>query len=447
MVDLKAEARQLLDRTLEEVDVRLAVARNLKIEGSHLHAAGGSFNLKELRKVLIIAIGKAATPMYETAIGALGALPRNLAAIVVSPQPPRKQHGTLLFFHGSHPAPDESSRTAATSILKLLGTADTDTLVLFLISGGSSSMVELPLDPDIPNTDIAEFNRVLVGSGMAISEINVLRKHLSAVKGGRLAAAASPAAQCSLIVSDVPAGSLDMVGSGPSIPDSSSRELCGEIYRRLRSTHVLPRSVERFFDRGLPSDPVKPGDPCFRHAVWASILSSDDLARTAAAIASRAGFHVEHDDTCDGWSSANAARYLLDRSKRLHMRSGRTCLISVGEVSVALNASSGNAFSDQNSSGQGGRNQHFVLQCAIDLSGCDLATSVLSAGSDGIDGNSPAAGAIADPGTCDRALAHGIDPLEVLASFDSFRLFHALGDAIVIGPTGNNLRDLRLLIA
>ncbi len=439
MLERKVQARQFFDQALRHADVRQAVLRNFRIEGSQLLSAGTSFNLPKIQDIILIAIGKAATPMYEAVVHVLRNAawpPQRLVSVVVSPQSPAEPFGTLLFFQGSHPIPSEGSRVAAITILEQLRSTTSDTLVLFLISGGSSAMVELPLDSTISASDVASFNRILVGSGLPINEINSLRKHLSAIKGGRLAEAAAPAAQCTLIISDVPASLLDTVGSGPSLPDTSSKVECSDIYRHLRAAERLPLPIERFFESGLASETPKQTDPAFAKAAWTCVLSSEDLASGAADAAAQAGFHVEIDNCCDEWAAEDAAQYLLSRSAQLSRHHERTCLISAGELRVKLSQTSG----------RGGRNQHFALQCALSLAGDARESAVLSAGSDGVDGNSPAAGAIADENTCREALLRDIDPVETLKRFDSFRLFNALGDTITIGPTGNNLRDLRLLL-
>ena len=281
MRDLKADARQLFFQALGGVDVRKAVTRHFRLEGLKVIAAGKMFDLTAQRRITVIAIGKAATPMYEASMQSLriaGWPEGDVRSLVVSPQRPQSQYGALLFFPGAHPTPNETSRRAATAILEELRSAASENFVPFLMSGGSSAMVELPLDPTISNADVAQFHRVLVGSGLSIMEINCLRKHLSAVKGGRLAEAAAQAAQCTLIVSDVPENVLDAVGSGPSLPDSTSLQECRDIYRRLRATHRLPAKVEHMFESGLASETPKRAYLVFARAAWTCILSSDDLA-------------------------------------------------------------------------------------------------------------------------------------------------------------------------
>jgi glycerate 2-kinase len=421
------------------VDVRVAVSRNLRVEGPVLHVGSTTFDLHGVRHVVLIAMGKAGTPMYEAAAAALRTaewMAERLDAIVVSPTRPQEVFGALSYFEGSHPTPDEASRRAATAILQKLRETTGDTLVIFLISGGASSMVELPLDGTISIEDVAEFNRALVGSGLSITEINALRKRLSAIKGGRLAEAAAHAMQCTLIVSDVPVGALDMVGSGPTLPHSNSRDDCMRLWKRLRSQGPLPARIERFFQAEVACEIPRQTNPVFARTACTCILSEDDLASAAAKAANAAGLHVEIDNRCDDWTSEDAAAYLLHRSGQMQKQHAGTCLISVGEVGVKL----------PKTSGQGGRNQHFALQCALHLADDSGHTVVLSAGSDGMDGNSPAAGAVVDEETCRRARLCGFDPAETLMQFNSFPLFDALGDTVVTGPTGNNLRDLRILL-
>ena len=179
-------------------------------------------------------------------------------------------------------------------------------------------------------------------------------------------------------------------------------------------------------------------DEAFRDSVFEILLSSHDLVENARALARNAGYHVVVDNSCDDWDYADAARYLLERFHAIAPGTQRFCLISVGEVTVTLNRTPG----------AGGRNQQFALACALELANHPgERLTVLSAGSDGIDGNTQSAGAIADPTTVARARAFGFDPEQSLAEFNACPLFTAIGDAVVTGPTGQNLRDLRLLIS
>ena len=393
---------------------------------------------------------------------------KGLRGICCSNQLPKTRNWRFRYFEGGHPLPNEDSFAAARAALALVKKAKKDTLIFFLISGGGSAMFDLPLDPQITLEDTIAFHQLLLASGAPIGEVNTLRKHFSAVKGGRLAMAAPEAAKVSLLVPDVPLRSLDALSSGPTSPDHSTVADVRELLARYRLAPKLPPSVRAFFEReDLPESPgnkvwrppffprmpwtgaVPPRrataaaamsgeDEAFRDSVFEILLSSHDLVENARALAHKAGFHVEVDNSCDDWDYAAAARYLLQRFHSLRAFHPRLCLISVGEVTVKLDRTPG----------AGGRNQQFAMDCALELEqhpGERL--TVLSAGSDGIDGNTNAAGAIADPTTVTRAHAFGFHLKASLAAFNACPMFTALGDSVVTGRTGQNLRDLRLLIA
>ena len=267
--------------------------------------------------------------------------------------------------------------------------------------------------------------------------MNALRKHFSQVKGGRLAVAARNATQCTLLVSDVPENLLHVVGSGPSLPDPSTAEECRQIIAANLDVLNLSGKLFAFFRDSQLEETAKADHPAFRNARWLSLLSSDDLCGAAGEIAAHLGFHVVVDNRCDDWDYRDAAEYLLSRLKGLRQQYPKVCLLSAGEVSVRL----------ASVHGSGGRNQQFVLECSRLIVEKNMKATVLSGGSDGVDGNSPAAGAVCDETTMSRAAFKGFDIIAGLEQFDSFPIFRALDDAIVIGPTGNNVRDLRILLS
>jgi glycerate 2-kinase len=328
-----------------------------------------------------------------------------------------------------------------------LNAQNQDSLVIYLIRGGGSAIVEKPIDDEILLHDLIETYRVLVHSGASISEINSIRKHLSAVKGGRLAQAAYPARQVSILISDVPDNTPDALASGPTMPDSTTVEDSYAIATKHRFpppfenrkgwgslVDQFPASVRELFERHALEETPKSDDPAFVHARWWTMLSNSALLQAAEREAKQQGFSVEIDNSCDDWDYAKAADYLLGRLRELRSKHERVCLLSGGEVTVHVE-----------NGGVGGRNQQFALHCASKIGGENIC--VLSVGSDGVDGDSPAAGAISDGTTLERAKARGLDASAHLSAFDAFPLFEALCDAIVIGPTGNNLRDLRILLA
>ena len=243
------------------------------------------------------------------------------------------------------------------------------------------------------------------------------------------------ARKITLLVSDVPPSHLDALASGPTIPDPTTVTDCQEIIDRYKLLERFPESVRGFFQSEIPETP-KPGmltSPC-----W-NLLDSDELALAAEHHAADFGFHTIIDNTCDDWDYARAAEYLLERMRALRREHRRVCLISCGEVIVALPASLPATVA-------GGRNQQFAVYAATKLHASDHPLAVLSAGSDGVDGNSQNAGAVVDNSTCGDA-ARLSAASQALESFDSATFLSSIDATITTGPTGQNLRDLRLLLA
>jgi glycerate 2-kinase len=470
---LHATATEIFTGSLKACNIPSAFDRRIQFDGHVLHrllpdgAGPEAIDLAAYKRIFIIALGKAAVPMIETLLLRIKRR-KGLRGICCAPEVPRKRNWRIRYFEGGHPLPNEDSFLAARAALNLLRKAKKDTLVFFLISGGGSALFDLPLDPKITLDDARAFNQVLLSSGAPINEVNTLRKHFSAVKAGRLAIAAPDAAKVSILLPDVPLRTLDALSSGPTSPDHSTVEDVRNLIAKYGMAEKFPASVRSFFERAdLPESPGNkswrppflpklnwPGsatprratsatamtgeDPAFRDSVFEILLSTHDLVENARALAEKAGYFTVVDNSCDDWDYNDAARYLLERFHALRAVHPRLCLISVGEVTVTIDRTPG----------AGGRNQQFVMACALDLENHPgERLTVLSAGSDGIDGNTRAAGAIADPGTVERAHHFGFHLKSSLAAFDACPMFTALGDAIVTGPTGHNLRDLRLLIA
>lgn len=449
--ELHAVSRDIFHRALKASDIGQAFDRHLHFEGKTLvrhpspHLPAISQPLDGYRDIYVIALGKAALPMLDAL---LERLPEkvHLRGVCSAPQLPAKRHRRIRYFAGGHPLPNEGSFAAARAALDLLRHARKDTFIFFLISGGGSAMLELPRDPHITLDDTIAFHETLVASGATITEINTVRKYFSAVKGGRLALAAPEAEKLSLLLADVPLKDLAAVASSPTLPDYSTPAECAEILLRFRLLEKFPPSVREYFEKLPQNDAAAPsrgngnrnGTVAFERAQFDTLLSNHDFVNAARDYAQSLGYRVVIDNTCDDWDYAEAAEYLLRRFHELRSEHPRLCLLSSGEVTVNLGKSPG----------CGGRNQQFALEAALDLAkyhGQPLV--LLSAGSDGIDGNSPAAGAIADTTTVARARSFNFDPATVLARFDTCSLFTALGDTVVTGPTGNNLRDLRILLA
>jgi glycerate 2-kinase len=424
--------RQIFLQTLDEIAIPKVFSRKIEYSRGVLRVEQDLYDLASYSPVLVIAMGKAAHTMLASLIEQTGPV---LEGIVVCSHLPESQQPGFRYFSGGHPLPTGESVRAARAIFKSVADLNEHALIIYLISGGASAMAELPRDEDISLDDIVETYRILVHSSAAIGEINAIRKHLSAIKGGRLAQAASPARQVSIMVSDVPEQSLDALASGPTMPDSTTTADCYRIAEKHNLTVQFRENVRRLFAQRALEETPKADDPAFVNARWWPILSSNSSVQAAAALLSQHGFAVEIDNTPDDWPCDRAAEYVLARLRELRKGVSRVALVSAGEITLQVNALAG----------VGGRNQHFVLSCAERIAGENIA--VLSAGTDGIDGNSPAAGAIADGSTASRTKEIGLKPAAALREFDSFPILERLGDSIVTGPTGNNVRDLRVLLA
>jgi len=428
---MRQQARAIFLQALADASIGAGFARHVHYERGVLRVREDLYDLHSYSRVLVVSLGKAGHTMVEALATQVGA---SLEGIVASSIEPATQVHGFRYFRGGHPTPNAESIQAASAILRALEAQPASALVIFLLSGGGSSIVEKPIDEEISLDDLIATYRALVHSGAPIAQINAVRKHLSAVKGGRLAQAAYPAQQVSLLVSDVPDGTPDALASGPTMPDSTSVEDCYRIAEKYELLKQFPPSIRELFERQALEETPKSDDPAFVRARWWPVLSNQSAIDEAGVAAERAGFIVHVDNSCDDWDYERAAEYLLGRVRELRKQFSPVCLISGGEVTVKVT-----------NGGLGGRNQQFALACAEKIAGENI--TVLSAGTDGVDGNSPAAGAVVDGTTVERARRLGLDGRAALDAFDAYPFFRELGDAIETGPTGNNLRDLRILLA
>ena len=425
----KQLAQQIFLETMATIDVRHAMLTKVKREGGTLVSGDASVPL--LRRPRVIALGKAATRMAATLDEILGSDVE--AGVVVAPAEPEKKLDRFRYFRAGHPYPDTGSVQGAATALELVSGLTRDDLVIFLVSGGGSALFEKPLDPAIALADLAEFNRVLVTGGLPIEQINVLRKHLSAVKGGQLAIQAYPASQVTIFVSDVPEDLPSMVASGPTMPDESTSEQCYSIAEQGGLASKFPASIRKHFAGRTLEETPKPGDSRFENSRYYCLLSNRDAVEAARACADQLGFRSEVDRGDWDRDYQEVARGNLAALDRLAQASGGqpVCLVVGGEVICPVTGP-----------GTGGRNQALALYAAQQIQG--QRRVVLSAGTDGRDGNSPVSGAVADGATATRARALGLDPARFLAASDSYHFFRALGDTIETGFTDNNVRDVRL---
>lgn len=435
MAELKQLARQIFHETLAAIDIPATMQRKLRRERTRLTYNETEIDLRNFDKLRVVAIGKAAHAMVEGLALVLAPFLR-IEGVVSAPTTPRRPMPGMKYFRGGHPVPNEGSWRAGEAILALLKKCDQKTLVFFLLSGGGSALAELPLDPAQTLEDVQQMHRALVTCGASIDAINTIRKHVSAVKGGRLAAAARDAEKITLGVSDVPVGKESALASGPTLPDPTTVADAKRIIAEYSLYDRFPASLRRWLDEGKMRETPKADHAAFRRSHFWLLLGMDDLFHPAHRAAEANGFLACCDNSTDDWPVEKAAESLLEQLEELRemYRGQRVALIADGEVSSRVTGS-----------GTGGRNSAFVLACVEKIAGKKIA--VLSAGTDGIDGNSPAAGAVVDGHTLGRASVMGLDADEAFQRSDAFTFFSRLDDAIVTGPTGNNLRDLRILLA
>jgi hydroxypyruvate reductase len=356
--------------------------------------------------------------------------------ILVVPTPPPRDLPGWVTFIGGHPVPNAQSFDAGRTILDRLSLCGEQSLIFFLISGGGSALVEQPLDPSVTLADFQQLNAALVTCGAPIEEINTVRKHLSATKGGRLAAAAARSMKLTYAVSDVPQGHESALASGPTLPDPTTVADCERIAKNYGLLQKFPASIRTVFEHHRLRETPKEGDPAFARARFHMLLGEHELLHAAHHACEAEGFACVCDTSADNWPLEKAADHLLalvESQKKANP--GRAVAILAG----------GEVLSPVRGTGVGGRNSAFVLACVPKIAGKGI--TVLSVGTDGIDGNSPAAGAVADGESIAQARAAGLDPADFLRRSDAYNFFARLGDAIVTGPTGNNLRDLRILRA
>ena len=435
MAELKQLARRIFQETISAIDIPAAMQRKLRREGMMLCLDTPEVNLRAFTRVCVIAIGKAAHAMVEGLASLLGPEFR-FKGIVSAPTPPMVAVDGMRYFVGGHPTPDEQSWKAAEAILALLKECDERTIVFFLLSGGGSALVELPLQPELTLAEVQQFYKALVTCGAPIHAINSVRKHLSAVKGGRLTLASGRATKVTLAISDVPAGYESDISSGPTLPDLSLIADVEGIIEKFGVEEKLPATLRQWIDESQMPETPKGDEVEFLNSHFSILLGLDDLFHPAHQATEAKGFVACCDNTTDDWPVEKAVEYLLAQLEEVRRANPgqRVAVIADGEVSSPVRGK-----------GIGGRNAAFVLACVRKIAGKKIA--VLSAGTDGVDGNSPAAGAVADGETFERGQAIGLNARYMFRESDSYSYFARLGDTIVTGPTGNNLRDLRILLA
>jgi hydroxypyruvate reductase len=438
LAKLRRDAMAIFRSALAAVDPEEAVRRHLRIEGSTLSLEGRYYDLNACERILVVGAGKAVAPMAK-ALEDMLADRIDSGVLVV-----KDGHGLPLrkirVQEASHPVPDERGVAGTLEILRLLQGAGKHDLVLCLISGGGSALLIAPAE-GVSLPDKQATTRSLLACGATIHEINTIRKHLSRAKGGQLARAAHPATVLSLILSDVVGDDLDVIGSGPTVPDRSSYQDTMDIFKRYDIWDRIPLSVRERVSRGvkgaLPETP-KPGDPAFEGCVQVLVGSCLRALTAGSESAGRLGYRSLILSSKVEGEAREVAKAFAAIGKEVvsshHPLKPPACILTGGETTVTLQGD-----------GRGGRNQEFVLAGAIALDGTDRIV-VLAGGTDGTDGPTDAAGAHADGLTIGKAKALGMDPHAFLKRSDSYHFFKSLHDLIITGPTRTNVMDVYMLL-
>ena len=414
-------SRQLL---LDMFSAAIAAAQPSRCMAAHLPA-------RPAGRTIVVGAGKAAAAM-AAAVEAHWQGP--LEGLVIT----RYGHGVpcqkIEVVEASHPVPDEAGRAAAARILAKVSGLGADDLVLCLISGGGSALAALPA-AGITLADKQAINRALLKSGATITEMNSVRKHLSAFKGGRLAQAVAPARLVSLIISDVPGDDLSVIASGPSVPDATTRADARRVLQKYRIE--VPAHVLAHLDSPASETP-KPGDPCFANVTNILVATPQASLEAAADVARAAGFApVILGDAIEGEAREVAIVHagIARQVARFGQPAPAPCaLISGGETTVTMRGK-----------GRGGRNAEFLLSLALALDH-HAGICALAGDTDGIDGSEDNAGAVIGPDTLARAIAAGIDLKACLAGNDAYTAFERLNDLVVTGPTLTNVNDFRVVL-
>lgn len=425
MKDLRKDAEAIFRAALEAVDPYRCVRSSL--EGMDLRG-----------RTFVVGMGKASVQMAKAAEDILG--DRIEEGLVVT----KYGHGGKLrrikVLEAGHPVPDQAGTRAAEEILKVALRAGEGDILLCLISGGGSALTPLPPE-GITLEEKRRTTELLLRCGARIEELNAVRKHLSRIKGGRLAEAANPARVVSLVLSDVVGDPLEVIASGPTVPDPTTFEDCILIARKYGIWEELPSSVRLRFEMGakgiLPETP-KPGDPAFSSCKNTIVGNNRTALEAARKEAEVRGYKALLLTSFLQGEAREVGRALASVVKEVR-KSGEpveppACLLCGGETTVTVRGK-----------GKGGRNQELALAMVGELAGLE-GVLVLSAGTDGTDGPTDAAGAFVDGGTSKRARKLGLEPDDYLRENDSYNFFRALGDLFVTGPTGTNVMDLQIAL-
>ena len=440
---LKKIATEIFLRAVSAVDPSKRLREMITVEQDTLRVkidehSEDLFHLKAFKNIFLIGTGKASASMARTMEDLL--TDRISSGVITTKLSHRLPLKRTELIEAGHPIPDRNGLEGAHRIRSLLKNSGPEDLVLIVLSGGGSALLPLPVE-GITLEEKQEVTQLLLDCGADIKEINTVRKHISQIKGGWLARWAYPSTVLAFILSDVVGDPLDVIGSGPTVPDPSTFEDAWEILRKYNLIREVAPSIQKYLQlgrEGRVQETPKPGESAFEK-VHNILMGSNILAlRAAQQEASSHGFHTLILSSSIVGETREVARFHAAIAKEV-MTSGNpipkpACIISGGETTVTIRGR-----------GRGGRNQELALAGALEIQGLETVV-LLSGGTDGTDGPTDAAGAVADHTTVKRALAMGLHPKAHLEENDAYPFFEKLGDLLITGPTQTNVMDVRILL-
>lgn len=436
------KARELalkgLDAALKAADPKQLINSKIFVKGSFLHVNDYTFDLEKFRNIYVVGGGKASGSMAEALETILGW--KIAESYVNVPRGSRHKTSIIRLHEASHPTPDESGFEGAKRMLEIAEKAGEKDLIICLISGGGSSLIPLPRN-GVTMADKNKITEDLLKTGATINEINTVRKHISGIKGGWLAKKAYPATVLNLVISDVVGDLLDVIASGPTFPDSTTFIDAIKVLKKYRLWESASESIKKALldgERGLIPETPKVHDEAFKKVFNVVIGSNRDATNAAYQILKSEGLNtlfltslIEGEARHVGTVFASMA---LEIGASGHPVGKPAAIVAGGETTVTVVGK-----------GKGGRNQEIALAAALKIKGLS-GVAVASIGTDGVDGPTDAAGAIADGKTIERAEASQLKAEEFLAENNSYNLFSKLGDLIFTGPTGTNVNDVSVVL-
>ena len=436
--EMRKDAERIYYAGIQAVDPEKAIYTFCQRQGNDLIVNQVRYDLTRFNRIIIVGAGKASAKMAAAIETILGG--EKTSGIVVVKYDHTYPIKSVKLIEAGHPIPDEQGMNGASSICQLLKSCEKTDLVIYVLSGGGSALLVLPA-LNISLKDKQDTVQLILSCGASIKEMNTIRKHISLVKGGQLARYATPATQISLILSDVVGDDLDVISSGPTVPDNSTFQDCLKIIRKYHLENKLPNSVIDHLQQGvsgkIPETSKKDDDGFKNHQV--KIIASNIQAIIAAQTkAKQLGYQpivlssmIEGDTTESALFHAAIIKEIIRTGYPIH---SPACILSGGETTVRITGS-----------GKGGRNQEFALAIAPEISG-EHPVVVLSGGTDGTDGPTDAAGAYSDHLTYTKAIALGLDPSQYLKNNDSYSFFKTMEDLLITGPTFTNVMDIRVIL-